>query len=209
VTSVENAKKCFRHWQAAQKTESERVWNSVVRNEKEQSPLQYKRWELYIYIYKQLLLLLWTSCWGGGGIVCIDWCCSSLSTYRDRSRHWRQPFWIHRLPAGSRNSTYAFMASWHQCFQILTLNCIRVLLRLPVSIPRHVSLHSTTNRYPSSYDKVAISLCVSPTLTVGYSASIHPVPSFYQSFTCIAIYTHHLLYRLKPHFPHKIRIHNS
>jgi hypothetical protein len=65
---------------------------------------------------------------GGGGVaVRICWCYKSLPTYRGRCRRWQWPFWILRLPAESRGSTYAFMTSRKLCFQNLTWSCIRVV----------------------------------------------------------------------------------
>jgi hypothetical protein len=44
--------------------------------------------------------------------VCRDWCYRSLPTYRDRSRHWRRPFQIHRLAAENRRDVMANYVSW-------------------------------------------------------------------------------------------------
>jgi hypothetical protein len=75
------------------------------------------------------------------GIVCIDWCCSSLPTYRDRPRHRRRPFWTHRLPAESRGSTYALMTSWQLCFHDLTLTAIGIRRADHKTLFNHKSWH--------------------------------------------------------------------
>jgi hypothetical protein len=59
----------------------------------------------------------------GGCAVCIDWCYSSLPTYRDTSRHLQRPFWIHRLATESRGRTIALMTSRQPRFHNLTLSC--------------------------------------------------------------------------------------
>jgi hypothetical protein len=46
---------------------------------------------------------------GIGGGKCIDWCYSSLLTYRDRSRHWLRS--IHRLASKTRGSTSAIVTA--------------------------------------------------------------------------------------------------